>query len=692
MWITKKLLSVLTAAAFIFSGSINAFAAGSNAVTVDTGPKLSILSGNTYQFKVTSRTKPTFVCGASSVFQVSSAVVKGNDYFFKATAVGKPGDSAGFYVNGEKAPRTVATIVSSSVKCDTGKQLSVPVGKSYQFKITSPYPPTFTCGLNTVFSVTANGSTGNDYFFKVTAVGKVGDFAAFYVNGAKDPVTIGTIVTDSSSNSGDTTGSGTSSTPTQNTGSGSGSSSGSGNHSHSGGSSGGSSGNGSGSSQSVTSLTSLQTALSSSTVKTISVNQPITLDSTLTIPTGKTVILNQKMTVDSTLTLAGTLQTPTSNVPKSFARAFSMNAEEPDSGSVSSSDDTSDAKLEIGDSGTVQAESGSSLSFASLDDIITPSETSLCLYSGANVQVAGKQYIGSSSNNAYLQLSDFADSDSYAGGFFLSGDNELLLCIFQQAQVLKSDKNSLDLHLLVKGGENASNPGKLTIPDFDIMSSNGSIVVEANATLISDGKSIVSASDAESTFNATGGDTDNRRGVYFLQGDNDSLVVNLTGDVSMNRAFKVNGTAPEILPQSFDADDSHSSAVAATLKINFAPEDGDFSSAHDNWYSEPAQGQTYREQDDDSDCCWVSTSDATLTSIRINGHVLDNFDPSVKDYTVTVDSSMTDFPDDIATARMNSNATVDVSYSETFPGTMTILVTAEDGVTQDTYTVTFVKN
>jgi hypothetical protein len=79
-------------------------------IKLDTGSRLSVAKGKTYQFRVTATSKPVFVCGNSSVFRVSFSGSKGNDYFFKATATGKAGDSAGFYVNREKAPRTIGTI------------------------------------------------------------------------------------------------------------------------------------------------------------------------------------------------------------------------------------------------------------------------------------------------------------------------------------------------------------------------------------------------------------------------------------------------------------------------------------------------------------------------------------------------------------------------------------------------------
>lgn len=81
------------------------------ALRIDTGKTLSVKAGSTYVFKITAPARPTFVSGNNSVFKVVSAGSKGNDYFYKVIAVGKVKSSTGFYLNKEKTPRTVATIV-----------------------------------------------------------------------------------------------------------------------------------------------------------------------------------------------------------------------------------------------------------------------------------------------------------------------------------------------------------------------------------------------------------------------------------------------------------------------------------------------------------------------------------------------------------------------------------------------------
>lgn len=97
--------------------------------------------------------------------------------------------------SGNNASKTTSTVFSNSstVKVDTGKKLTVKAGKTYQFKITSSAKSFFVSGNSKVFKVTYNGKNGNNYFYKVKAVGKVGQSTGFYLNSSKAPVTVGTI-------------------------------------------------------------------------------------------------------------------------------------------------------------------------------------------------------------------------------------------------------------------------------------------------------------------------------------------------------------------------------------------------------------------------------------------------------------------------------------------------------------------
>ena len=68
---------------------------------------------------------------------------------------------------------------------DTTHDFSVAQGASYQFKVTSTTTPSFTVGTQGVFNVALASKNGNDYFYKITAVGKVGSSTGVYLNGTK---------------------------------------------------------------------------------------------------------------------------------------------------------------------------------------------------------------------------------------------------------------------------------------------------------------------------------------------------------------------------------------------------------------------------------------------------------------------------------------------------------------------------
>lgn len=82
--------------------------------------------------------------------------------------------------------------------------------------------------------------------------------------------------------------------------------------------------------------------------------------------------------------------------------------------------------------------------------------------------------------------------------------------------------------------------------------------------------------------------------------------------------------------------------------------------------------------------------DATLKDIKVDGKSISGFSPSVTSYTVDIPFSQTTIPE--VTATVNSNgAKAEVTPASTVEGTASILVTAEDGSTQKTYTLTFQK-
>ncbi|MGX8700246.1 beta strand repeat-containing protein [Caproiciproducens sp.] len=80
--------------------------------------------------------------------------------------------------------KITATAVPAAVS-DTNNDFSVAKGSTYQFKITSATAPTFTTGTAGVFSVALASVNGNDYYYKITAIGNVGAATGIYLNGNK---------------------------------------------------------------------------------------------------------------------------------------------------------------------------------------------------------------------------------------------------------------------------------------------------------------------------------------------------------------------------------------------------------------------------------------------------------------------------------------------------------------------------
>jgi hypothetical protein len=81
----------------------------------------------------------------------------------------------------------------------------------------------------------------------------------------------------------------------------------------------------------------------------------------------------------------------------------------------------------------------------------------------------------------------------------------------------------------------------------------------------------------------------------------------------------------------------------------------------------------------------VST-DATLSDLLADGNTIPGFDPVVTEYQVFYPVGTTDVPV-ISAVTSNENATLDITQATEFPGVATVIVTAEDGETELTYTV-----
>lgn len=87
---------------------------------------------------------------------------------------------------------TVVPQASSTYTSDTTGNVDVKSGETYQFKITSlnGQTPNFGIGSPSAFRLVASSQTGNDYFFKVQAVGNIGDACGIYINGDPNKVAV----------------------------------------------------------------------------------------------------------------------------------------------------------------------------------------------------------------------------------------------------------------------------------------------------------------------------------------------------------------------------------------------------------------------------------------------------------------------------------------------------------------------
>lgn len=81
-------------------------------------------------------------------------------------------------------------------------------------------------------------------------------------------------------------------------------------------------------------------------------------------------------------------------------------------------------------------------------------------------------------------------------------------------------------------------------------------------------------------------------------------------------------------------------------------------------------------------------SDATLSDLSLDGTTIANFSSSKEVYDIELAEGTIDVPEVTATAT-DENADAQVSNAESLPGTASVLVTAEDGVTTKTYTINF---
>ena len=164
----------------------------------DTTGNFSLKQGSSYVVKITCKdkngaaVKPIFTVGNSKVLKVQFLKQSGINFYYKITAIGKVGQETGIYTaaKGIEAVRQSKVLITSaaaekiSIKSDTTGEFGLAKGASYSFKITSPkgVVPIFTIGTKGVFSFELVKKSGNDYFYKITAIGNPGQSAGIYTS------------------------------------------------------------------------------------------------------------------------------------------------------------------------------------------------------------------------------------------------------------------------------------------------------------------------------------------------------------------------------------------------------------------------------------------------------------------------------------------------------------------------------
>ena len=81
--------------------------------------------------------------------------------------------------------------IPPDIKSDTGARLTIAPEKTYQFKIMSGTKPVVTVGNSTIIKIVSDKFFGSAYYFTIKAVGKQGQSAGVYLNGAR--ITVCTI-------------------------------------------------------------------------------------------------------------------------------------------------------------------------------------------------------------------------------------------------------------------------------------------------------------------------------------------------------------------------------------------------------------------------------------------------------------------------------------------------------------------
>jgi hypothetical protein len=153
----------------------------------DTNVDFSVKQGSSYMFKITGAT--SFHAGSSGVYSIQLMSKSGNDSFYKITAIGQPGQQTGLYMSAAGYAQKICVVTVSAsapvvITSDTNYDFAIAKNSSYQFKLTAPGAKTlnFCTGTGGVYQIALIKQTGNDFYYKITAVGQSGQETGLYAS------------------------------------------------------------------------------------------------------------------------------------------------------------------------------------------------------------------------------------------------------------------------------------------------------------------------------------------------------------------------------------------------------------------------------------------------------------------------------------------------------------------------------
>jgi hypothetical protein len=158
--------------------------------------------------------------------------------------------------------------------------------------------------------------------------------------------------------------------------------------------------------------------------------------------------------------------------------------------------------------------------------------------------------------------------------------------------------------------------------------------------------------------------------------------VALSGFESVNKSYSIelpNGTSaiPEVTATANDSNAkivvTPTTVLPGTTEVGITAEDGLASNTYSINFTIAAPKNT----------------DATLSDLKVDGTTIADFAPSTLDYNIMLPTGTTVVPTVTAVANDTGKANILVTPATNLPGSATVLVTAEDGLTAKTYTINF---